>query len=188
MAEDKDALNADALTALVGKTVQETLAAEVKRQNDLAAQQQAEREAEARAAASRPAPGADPVGDMVRPYVDPAIREARLAGQSATDAVLFYQKNPKATKHMDEIEARFNRLVANGTAFARADIYNHLRGEKYEEFVKADQEEQRLAAERAANEGLSVGAGGRVIGSGGTKDAHDATDEELSDALKNMSF
>jgi hypothetical protein len=187
MAEDKDAFNAEALQALVGKTVQETLAAEVKRQGEAAAAAQQEREAQERAdAAARNRP-ADPVGDMVRPYVQPAIQEARLAGQAATDAVLFYQKNPKAAKHMDEIEARFNRLMANGTAFARADIYNHLRGEKYDDFVKADQEEQRLAAERAQNEGLSVGAGGRLSG-GPAKDAHEASDEELSDALKNMSF
>lgn len=187
MVEDKDAFNADALTQLVGKTVQETLAAEIKKQNDAAAQAQAERDAEERRRAAAPKPGEDPVGDMVRPYVAPAVREARLASEAAIDAVTFYQRNPNASKHMDEIESRFKRMVENGTPFQRQDIFNHLRGEKYDEFKAADDQAQREAAERAQREALSVGPGGRP-GTGPVKDAWEASDEELADALKTVSF
>ena len=139
--------------------------------------------------APAPAPGTDPVGELVGPYVAPAMQAARLAEESATDAVEFYGLHQDLDKdERAEIERRFKTLRANGVPFKREDIYNHYLGENIDKQIdkRLAKREEKLRV--AAGQG-TVGAGSPDKGGAGqVRDARDMSTPDLEKALQGSSF
>lgn len=134
-------------------------------------------------------PGADPLGDMIRPYIEPRVNAAILEAQSAADLATFYQSNPQAGKYRDEIETRFQNLKSRGTPFTRNDIWKWYRGENFDKFATEQAEEQKRQAEESARIAAGVGPGSPFRGEGGpAKDAFTMPHEELTKALEGQSF
>src|SRR5689334_16884385 len=127
---------------------------------------------------------ADPVGEMLAPYVTPAIKAASLAEEAASDAVEFYGAHPDLEPdERKEIERRFKTLRANGVPFKREDIYNHYLGENIEKVVEKRIEKRNAKTTAAANAAATVGAGSPEK-AGQVADARTLTTEQLSKAME----
>jgi hypothetical protein len=99
----------------------------------------------------------DPIyNQVVRPYVEPVIRQGAIQSQAALDATRFYHRHPEAVRHMDQLEDNFNRLVQQGTPFDHETVWNHFRGQHFEEFAREHQEQMA----RTVAQGATVGAPG----------------------------
>ena len=133
----------------------------------------------------------DPLADLVSPYVKPqvdaAVRQARLAELAGIDAATFYADHPELTKEdRQEIEKRFSGLRANGVPFQREDILKHYRGENIDKEVDRRIKAREEAVTRAAN-AVTVGPGSPDK-SPITRDARAMPTDELEKALDGVSF
>jgi hypothetical protein len=97
--------------------------------------------------------------ELISPFIDPGINEAKFTGADAKDYVKFYTdpKNIDAAEYQDEVEKAFEALAKVGRSTSRADILRYLRGKEYEadpdKFVAKVAERNKAALERARNAG-----------------------------------
>lgn len=183
------AFDSAALIAQIQKTVTDGLAtvpAAVRQTvNDMAqagAQQQAN-------AATAQAQAQDPILSAVYPALKPFLENATLSGLAGQDAAVFYATNPQAAAHADEIEKRFSQSVAQNRPMRRQDLYFHLKGERFDQFVEADNAARKAAEERAAL-ASTVGGGSPRTLQQEPSDFHAlaANGESLNEYLADKSF
>lgn len=149
--------NEDALAARVTSSVIGGLR-EVAQQNQQAAmaQQQQQQARQAQAQYAHQTAG-DPIHNaVIKPYVEPALRQLSVEAQGARDMTGFYLKNPGMVRYMDAIEGQFNQMASQGQAFDRRTIANHYIGQNFDHFVQ----EHQAQLQRAAADGAVVGAPG----------------------------
>lgn len=103
------------------------------------------------------------LGQLINPFVEPALNEARLTSSDAKDYVQFYMHNPDAKEYHDDVEKTFTALVKAGRPISRADILKHKLGEEYQadpaKFVEkqtARHKEQVVRAEAAVDFGAAA--------------------------------
>lgn len=177
--------NEDALASRIRGEVRGALG-EMAQQAQQAQAQQAQQVQQQRA--QQQAAG-DPIYNaVIKPYVEPALRQMSVQTQGAVDAVGFYAEHPEALKYRGTIEQQFNEMAQRGVPFDRATIYNHYKGANFDQFVKDQQENlQRVAAQ-----GATVGAPG--VGRPGGLPVLDAAAaktmpfEDLERAIKTRMF
>ncbi len=138
----------------------------------------------ARAAA---ATQADPVASTIMPILAPALRELAIKGDSGRDAAVFYATTPQAAKYSGVIENRFNELLRRGIPVDRASLWNLIKGENQETFVKeaiaARDQEVKNAQEAATVRGSRGGTP-----QGQVREATSMSQDELLKALDNVAF
>lgn len=133
-----------------------------------------------------PAPTVNPLEAVINPIVAPHIKQAALVAEGARDAATFYISHPEAIKYQDELEKAFNALLNQGTPFTRAAVWAWYRGQNFDKFLQEARETDQAKIEQAK---ANADGGGGIRPTGGSvKDAHSASDEELSAALQNVSF
>lgn len=104
----------------------------------------------------------DQLKDLIAPYIDPGMNQARFDGADAKDYVKFYTQNHDVAEYNDEIEKMFKGLADAGRATSRTDILHYLRGKEYStdkdkfvEKITAKQKEQVEKAKGAVDIGQS---------------------------------
>lgn len=70
------------------------------------------------------------VRDLINPFVQPGIDEAKFTAADAKDYVSFYKANPDALGMSDQVEQAFTALVKAGRPTTRADILRYLVGKE----------------------------------------------------------
>ncbi len=133
---------------------------------------------------------ADPVAELVNPYLAPVAAQAALAEQSATDAAKFYSKHKDLEQaDADEVERRFQVLRQKGVPFTRDDIYAHLLGERIDKEVEKRIEKRAKAVARASEAATTVGGGSPDrSGAATVRDANSMSTADLGKALEGASF
>jgi len=93
------------------------------------------------------------LGQLINPFVEPQLNEARLTSADAKDYVQFYMNNPDAKEYHDDVEKTFTALVRAGRPISRADILKHKLGEEYQtdpaKFVEKQSERHKQQLQRA---------------------------------------
>lgn len=93
------------------------------------------------------------LGQLINPFVEPALNEARLTSSDAKDYVQFYMHNPDAKEYHDDVEKTFTALVKAGRPISRTDILKHKLGEEYqtnpEKFVEKQTTKHKEQLQRA---------------------------------------
>lgn len=69
--------------------------------------------------------------ELLSPFIDPPLQEARLQSADAQDYVKFYTGNPDAAEYQDKVEQSFEALKKMGRPTPRADILSYLIGQEY---------------------------------------------------------
>lgn len=191
-ADTKDASPAfdpKAIEAMVQGAVRTSIEAMVKEgqtKQAVAAEDQAAADAAKKAAAS------DPMSDMFKPVLEPALAAARAAETRALlaqDAVDFYTTNaadPVVQKYKAKIEEVVTTQMKRGNLISRRDAFNWLRGgELFDEIQKdtlTEHETKIKAAQAAATAGPSVAVPKF------TKPIDQLNTDELATALKDVTF
>lgn len=108
-------------------------------------------------------PAADPLRDLINPYVEPALRRAELSSASAMDAATFYATTPEAAQYRVDIENAFAQAMRQGAAMPRSDIWAWYQGKHMDKFAE-ERTQRAQAAAAAAAQGVTAGdsAGGRA--------------------------
>lgn len=103
------------------------------------------------------------LGQLINPFIEPGLAEARLTSSDAKDYVHFYMNNPNAKEYHDDVEKTFTALVKAGRPISRNDILKHKLGEEYQadpgKFVEKQtvrQKEQLARAEVAVDFGAAA--------------------------------
>ena len=130
-------------------------------------------------------PAQDPLGDMVRGYIDPDLKATRLAVEDAKDYGAFYNRGNEDEREWKreksgEIEDIFNKMVKAGRPMSREDISQWIKGKEPEKVVEfmSTRKQKRLEAVQGAQSGLE---GVRPpMGAPQGKDPFDMSDEELN--------
>lgn len=130
---------------------------------------------------------ADPVASTIMPILAPALRELAIKGDSGRDAAVFYATTPQAAKYSGVIESRFNELLARGIPVDRASLWNLIKGENQDSFVK-EAIERRDAEVKAAQEAATVSGSRGGVPQGQIREASSMTVDELQKALDNVAF
>lgn len=133
-----------------------------------------------------PQPSVNPLQAVIDPLLAPHIQRATLAAEGARDAATFYVGNAEAVKYQGDIEKAFNALLAQGTPFTRQAVWEWYKGKNFDKFLQEARTTDQKKVEDAKN--IVDGGGGVRPGGGIVKQAHDATDEELKNALANVTF
>lgn len=85
--------------------------------------------------------------DLISPFIEPGLNQARFEGADAKDYVRFYTGNQDAVEYQDEVEKTFKVLADAGRATSRADILFYLQGKEYrtdrEKFIERDSVKQK---------------------------------------------
>lgn len=133
-----------------------------------------------------PQPSVNPLQAIIDPIMAPHIARATLAAEGARDAATFYISTPEAVKYQGDIEKAFSALVAQGTPFTRAAVWAWYKGQNFDKFLSEARAEDAKKVDEAKQN--ADGGGGQRPGGGPVKNAHDATDDELKNALNGVSF
>ena len=126
----------------------------------------------------------DALESVLEPYVQRGAARATLIAQMAADKADFYtvadaDELEDRIAHKDEVEKRALALATQGRALPREDIYKHLKGEKFDEFVERRTKRKALREERARNEGGDHGGDGIPRSRGGDSPAYISADRAL---------
>jgi len=93
------------------------------------------------------------LGQLINPFIEPGLAEARLTSSDAKDYVQFYMNNEHAKEYHDDVEKTFTALVKVGRPISRADILKHKLGEEYQsdpaKFVEKQSERHKQQLQRA---------------------------------------
>lgn len=119
-----------------------------------------------------PAEPEDALASVIEPYIARGTARANLIAQLASDKADFYTPSDAdeledRLAFKDEIEKRALGLAQMGKALPREDIYKHLKGEKFSEFVERSTTRTKKRQDRARQEGGDDGQGGIPQGRGG---------------------
>ena len=149
----------------------------------VARRNQAQQQQQQQAAATQ----ADPVASTIMPILAPALRELAIKGDSGRDAAVFYATTPQAAKYSGVIEQRFNELLARGIPVDRASLWNLIKGENQDSFVK-EAIERRDSEVKAAQEAATVRGSRGGAPQGQIREASSMSQDELLKALDNVAF
>lgn len=69
--------------------------------------------------------------EIISPFIEPGLNEARLHGADAKDYVKFYTSNPEAAEYADEVEKLFEGAVKAGRPIPRQDLLDYVIGKEY---------------------------------------------------------
>lgn len=96
---------------------------------------------------------------MLDPFIQPAVNDAKLAAADTSDKVDFYSKADNR-QYQAEVEEMFGKLKAQGRAIPREDIKNYLIGKAYSDDPKKFTEaEAARHKEQMSNANSSVDFG-----------------------------
>ena len=149
---------------------------------------------------AQPAEPEDALAAVIEPYIRAGTAKANLIAQMASDKADFYtHSDPDELEdrlaYKEEIEKRTLGMASMGRALPREDIYRHLKGEKFNEFVEKSTKRKQKREERARNEGQDYAGDGmpRVRHTGETyvdvSAAHDLQGKgKLDEFLNDKSF
>jgi len=91
--------------------------------------------------------------DLISPFVDPGINEAKLTAADARDYVDFYNSNDVEVTYKQQVEETFNELKKMGRPLPRTDIMNYLVGKEYradpDKFTAKQSERKKAQLDRA---------------------------------------
>jgi hypothetical protein len=130
---------------------------------------------------------AKPLRKVILDEIGGDLASMALESKSAVDFARFYGGNPRATRHQEAIEAKFNQLVVNGRPTDRDTIYKWMKGENFDVFVKEHQAEEAEAQARAA-QGLSPVGLGTGVRMGTPVDPWAMTPDDLGKQLQGREF
>lgn len=107
---------------------------------------------------AQPQQAEDALGQVLEPYLRSAGNKATLIAQMAADKADFYavgdaDELEDRLAFKDEIEKRAVALASQGRALPREDIFKHLKGERFGEFVEKAQKRKTRREDRARQEG-----------------------------------
>src|SRR3990167_6800744 len=93
------------------------------------------------------------VRQLISPFVQPGIDEAKFTAADAKDYVSFYKTNPDALGMSDQVEQAFTALVKAGRPTSRADVLRYLVGkeaiEEPDKFNERREGQRKRELERA---------------------------------------
>lgn len=133
-----------------------------------------------------PQPTVNPLQAIIDPIMAPHIQRATLAAEGARDAATFYISTPEAVKYQVDLEKAFSALMAQGTPFTRKAVWDWYKGQNFDKFLSEARAEDAKKVEEAKQN--ADGGSGQRPGGGPVKNAHDASDDELKNALNGVSF
>lgn len=162
----------------LGKLLQERLADGMRAfyQERDAKQQAAQQAQQAQAQAQ-----ADTFGQLIAPYVQPAVQQLQFANADTRDYTAFYMQHQEAIARQAEIETKFQELARQGRAVPREDINTWLIGR---EKIQQDRETAAKKALEASTLGSGVAQREVFI----DKDPWSMSQEERSQLLDKLSF
>lgn len=92
--------------------------------------------------------------EIISPFIEPGLEQARFEGADAKDYVKFYTSSPESVEYQDEVEKAFEQLKQAGRPTARADILRYIQGRQFQEdpdkFVAKVSERRKQQLDRAA--------------------------------------
>ena len=95
------------------------------------------------------------VRDLISPFVQPGIDEAKFTAADAKDYVSFYKTNPDALGMSDQVEQAFTALVKAGRPTTRADVLRYLVGkeaiEQPDKFNERRESQRKRELDRASS-------------------------------------
>lgn len=100
--------------------------------------------------------------DLINPFVEPGVNEAKFTAADAKDYVDFYTGNTDYLDYKQQVEDTFKEAKNNGHPLPRADIISWLLGKEYKsdpaKFTEKQQAKQKEQLARASV-GADFGAG-----------------------------
>ncbi len=100
--------------------------------------------------------------DLINPFVEPGINEAKLTAADARDYVDFYNNNDVESAYKKQVEDTFNELKKQGRPTTRDAIMSYLLGKDYradpDKFTETQQARKKQQIDRA-NTAVDFGAG-----------------------------
>lgn len=145
---------------------------------------------------------ADPVADLVNPYiarlVGPALQHVNQQSMAAADMSYFYRVNgshfggERGNELAGAVEQAFQHFQSQGQPLTRQVIFQGLTGVGgpfHDYFVEQAIQQRQQAQQRAQGAqvmGAGVGRGSAAVQP--AKDPRSMSDEELEQALQNLSF
>lgn len=134
------------------------------------------------------------IRELISPFIEPGLQEARFAGQSAEDYVKFYTGNTEAIEYQEQVEDMFTKLKAAGRPLPRADILSYIQGTEYradkDKFIEkasAKRKQQLETAQGAVDFGSMGMTKGKVEPLAAVMGTiEQKSGDELSAALKDM--
>lgn len=133
--------------------------------------------------------------ELISPFVDPALNEARLTAADSMDYVKFYTNNPEAAEYQEAVEKTFEALKKAGRPLPREDILAHTIGkeyrtapEKFTEKLSAKRQAQLERAESASDIGGMSTSRAKNDGTFGEGKFDKLSVEDMEKALEGITF
>lgn len=126
---------------------------------------------------------ADPMLQLMAPYLAPLALDSQLA----IDAATFYGTTPESITYKDEIERISSAWRQQGRVVPRNDIWLYVQGVHRKEINEAEAKVALASQERARMAG-TVGQGSPAFDQAETKDPYTMTQADLEKALSNVVF
>lgn len=123
----------------------------------------------------------DTLGQLITPYIHPAVQQLQFANADTRDFTTFYMKHPEAAERQAQIESKFQELAQQGRAVPREDINTWFVGR---EKIQQDRE----AAAKKALEASTLGAGVAQREVFANKNPWDMSQEERLQLLDKLAF
>jgi len=86
--------------------------------------------------------------ELISPFVEPGIAQARMDSADGLDYAKFYTNNPDAIEYQESVEKMFDALKKAGRPLPRADILAHTIGKEFT--ADRDKFTEKLTAKRKA--------------------------------------
>ena len=143
--------------------------------------QQRQQQSQEQQRAAQQAAQQDTFGQLVQPYVAPAVQALQFQNNATRDYVDFYTSHPEASVRKAEVEQKFNEMASQGRAIPRDDINTWMVGR---EQIKRDREEAAEAALKASTLQAGSAQRGNLI----NKDPREMSRDELMTFLGEVSI
>lgn len=133
------------------------------------------------------------MADLINPFVEPGINQAKFAAADSNDRVDFYVGADADTlSYKDEVEKQFKLLSDQGRALPRKEILRYLRGKEYD----TDPDAFTAKALERKKQQVAYAEYGADIGHGGIRPKEDSkwqgfdgkTSEEMAKVMEGMTF
>lgn len=131
--------------------------------------------------------------DLISPFINPGLNEARLTSADAQDYVKFYTNNTDAAEYQDQVEAMFTKLKDSGKPMPRANILDYLRGNEFrtdpDKFTEKQLAKRKAATDRAElATDFGAGALGRAKNDSNFSNFESKSLEDMEKALDGVTF
>ncbi len=133
------------------------------------------------------------MADLINPFVEPSINQAKFAAADSNDRVDFYVgADSDVLSYKDEVEKQFKLLSDQGRALPRKEILRYLRGKEFEtdpEAFTAKQLERKKRQVEYAEYGADIGHGGVKTREDSKYQGFDSkTADEMEKVLEGVTF